>query len=78
MSNMLRSHYIPSGIFVRFAKIWNLSIHFCKFILYKRHEIPSIVSRDVPHWQTDVPRDGRTVTHNKYNNRYMHVVFDSN
>jgi len=28
MSDMLRIHYEPSGMFARFAKLWYVSIHF--------------------------------------------------
>jgi len=39
MSDMLRSHYKPSGIFDRFAKLWYVSIYFLKVIPYKCYKI---------------------------------------
>jgi len=49
-------------------------MHVRIFIPDKCHEMPSSVRGEIPHWQTDVPTDKR----NKYNNRFLHIVFDSN
>jgi len=35
---------------------------------------PSSASSDIPHQQTDLATDGRTVAHNKYSNRFSQII----
>jgi hypothetical protein len=58
--------------------MWCVSVYFFDVIPYKYHENPFRVSRDIPHQQTDLATDGRTVTHNKYSNRVSQIFFGRN